>query len=188
MHVHVSLADTDGRNIFDDGTDAGSNLLRQAIGGLHQAMPDSQAIFAPSANAFRRFGPGQFVPLNRFWGYNNRAVAFRIPAGPAAARRIEHRVAGADANPYLVLAAILAGLHHGIETKVDPGPPRQGHGVLEDPGLSFDLLHALDRLAASTLLGRYIDPGYLRVYAEVKRAERARFVDHIGRREYEWYL
>jgi glutamine synthetase len=188
MHVHVSLADTDRSNAFDDGTDAGSPLLRQAIGGLHQAMPDSQAIFAPSVNAFRRFGPGQFVPLNRFWGYNNRAVAFRIPTGPAAARRIEHRVAGADANPYLVLAAILAGLHHGIETKAEPGPPRQGHGVQEDPGLSFDLLHALDRLAASTLLGRYIDPGYLRVYAEVKRAERARFLEHIGRREYEWYL
>jgi glutamine synthetase len=163
-------------------------MLRQAIGGLHQAMPESQAIFAPSVNAFRRFGPGQFVPLNRFWGYNNRAVAFRVPTGPSAARRIEHRVAGADANPYLVLAAILAGIHHGIATSADPGAPRQGNVVLEDAGLSFDLSTALDRLGKSELLGRYIDPGYLQVYAEVKRGERARFLDHIARREYDWYL
>ena len=188
MHVHVSLVDEGGRNLFDDGSAAGSTLLRQAIGGLHRIMPEAQALFAPSLNAFRRFGPGQFVPLNRFWGYNNRAVAFRVPAGPAAARRIEHRVAGADANPYLVLAAILAGLHHGIETRADPGQPRQGNVVEEDAGLSFDLDTALDRLGNSDILGHYIDSGYLQVYAEVKRAERARFLDHIGRREYDWYL
>jgi Glutamine synthetase len=126
MHVHVSIVDDRGRNMFDDGTPAGSAMLRQAIGGLHQAMPESQAIFAPSLNAFRRFGPGQFVPLNRFWGYNNRAVAFRVPTGPSAARRIEHRIAGADANPYLVLAAILAGIHHGIATSADPGSRARG--------------------------------------------------------------
>ena len=188
MHVHVSLVDEGGRNLFDDGSAAGSTLLRQAIGGLHRIMPEAQALFAPSLNAFRRFGPGQFVPLNRFWGYNNRAVAFRVPAGPAAARRIEHRVAGADANPYLVLAAILAGLHHGIETRADPGQPRQGNVVEEDAGLSFDLATALDRLGNSSILGRYIDSGYLQVYAQVKRAECARFLDHIGRREYDWYL
>jgi glutamine synthetase len=188
MHVHVSLVDAEGRNLFDDGSAAGSALLRQAIGGLHQAMPESQALFAPSLNAFRRFGPGQFVPLNRFWGYNNRAVAFRVPAGPAAARRIEHRVAGADANPCLVLAAILAAIHHGLEAKADPGPPREGNVVEEDAGLSFDLAAALDRLGSGEILGRYIDPGYLQVYAEVKRAERARFLDHIARREYDWYL
>ena len=154
-----------------------------------QAMPDSQAIFAPSVNAFRRFGPGQFVPLNRFWGYNNRAVAFRVPAGPSAARRIEHRIAGADANPYLVLAAILAGLHHGIATSADPGEPRQGNVVLEDAGHQLRSLRrrstAWRRASCSA---RYIDPGYLQVYAEVKRDERARFLDHIARREYDWYL
>ena len=188
MHVHVSIVDDRGRNMFDDGTPAGSAMLRQAIGGLHQAMPESQAIFAPSLNAFRRFGPGQFVPLNRFWGYNNRAVAFRVPTGHSAARRIEHRVAGADANPYLVLAAVLAGIHHGIATSADPGEPGQGNVVLEDAGLSFDLSTALDRLGKSELLRRYIDTGYLQVYAEVKRGERARFLDHIARREYDWYL
>jgi glutamine synthetase len=189
MHVHVSLADATGANQFDDGGEDGSPLLRQAIGGLQQAMPDSLAFFAPTANAFRRFGPMQFVPLNRLWGYNNRAVAFRVPAGAAAARRIEHRVAGADANPHLVLAAILAGLHHGISTKADPGKPRRGGaGAAADPGLRFDLASALNRLSRSALLARYFDPAYLKAYAAVKTNERARFLDHIARREYDWYL
>jgi glutamine synthetase len=189
MHVHVSLTDATGRNQFDDGGEDGSPLLRQAIGGLQQAMPDSLAFFAPTANAFRRFGPMQFVPLNRHWGYNNRAVAFRVPAGPAAARRIEHRVAGADANPHLVLAAILAGLHYGVATKADPGKPRQGSVAGEaDSAMQFDLAAALDRLSGSELLARYFDPAYLKAYAAVKINERARFLDHIARREYDWYL
>ena len=145
--------------------------------------------FASSINAFRRFGPMQFVPLNRAWGYNNRGVAFRVPAGPAAARRIEHRIAGADANPHLVLAALLAGLHLGITTKADPGKPRAGSVSGErDPGMRFDLASALKRLAASELMGRYIDPVYLKAYASVKINERARFLDYIGAREYDWYL
>jgi len=189
MHVHVSLADGAGKNRFDDGGEAGTPLLRQAIAGLQQAMPESLAIFAPNANAFRRFGPMQFVPLNRFWGYNNRGVAFRVPAGPASARRIEHRVAGADANPHLVLAAILAGLHHGITTKADPGPPRSGAGSeAPDPAMRFDLAAALKRVAMGELLGRYFDPAYLKAYAAVKINERARFLDHIATREYDWYL
>ena len=189
MHVHVSLADAAGKNQFDDGGEVGTPLLRHAIAGLQQAMPESLAFFAPNANAFRRFGPMQFVPLNRLWGYNNRAVAFRVPAGPASARRIEHRVAGADANPHLVLAAILAGLHHGITSKGDPGQPRSGAGSeAPDPTMRFDLAAALKRLAAGELLSRYFDPAYLKAYAAVKLNERARFLDHIAAREYEWYL
>ena len=189
MHVHVSLADAKGLNQFDDGGEAGTPLLRQAIGGLQQAMPESLAFFAPNANAFRRFGPMQFVPLNRLWGYNNRAVAFRVPAGPTSARRIEHRVAGADANPHLVLAAILAGLHLGITTKADPGKPTQGSMAGQhDPAMRFDLASALKRLARSELLAGYFDPAYLKAYAAVKINERARFLDYIGRREYDWYL
>ena len=189
MHVHVSLADGAGKNQFDDGGEVGTPLLRHAIAGLQQAMPESLAFFAPNANAFRRFGPMQFVPLNRLWGYNNRAVAFRVPAGPPSARRIEHRVAGADANPHLVLAAILAGLHHGITSKGDPGQPRSGAGSeAPDPTMRFDLAAALKRLAAGELLSRYFDPAYLKAYAAVKINERARFLDHIAAREYEWYL
>jgi glutamine synthetase len=189
MHVHLSLADRAGRNAFDDGSAAGSALLSQAIAGLQQTMPDCLALFAPNVNALRRFGPMQFVPLNRDWGYNNRGVAFRVPAGPCHARRIEHRVAGADANPHLVLAAILAGVHHGIANKLEPDKAKERAGEdAADPGLSFDLDTALARLEASPLIARYIDADYLKVYAAVKRDERARFLDFVSTREYDWYL
>ncbi len=189
IHVHLSLADRTGRNAFDDGSGAGSVMLRQAIAGLQQTMPDCFALFASNVNALRRFGPMQFVPLNRHWGYNNRGVAFRVPAGPNHARRIEHRVAGADANPHLVLAAILAGIHYGIANKLGPDRPKETAGEdAADPDLSFDLETALARLEASPLLARYIDAGYLKVYAMVKRNERARFLDFVSAREYDWYL
>jgi len=193
MHVHVSLVDRAGRNAFDDGSSIGSALLRQAIAGLQQTMPDCLALFASNVNALRRFGPMQFVPLNRHWGYNNRGVAFRVPAGPSHARRIEHRVAGADANPHLVLAAILAailaGIHYGISGGLEPDEPRQTAGDdAADPGLSFDLETALARLEASPIVARYIDPDYLKVYATVKRDERGRFLDFVSAREYDWYL
>jgi glutamine synthetase len=189
MHVHVSLVDRAHRNVFDDGGATGSNALRHAIGGLRDSLPDLFALFAANVNAFRRFGPMQFVPLNRHWGHNNRGVAFRVPAGPAHARRIEHRVAGADANPHLVLAGILSGLHHGLANRIDPGAPKSTAGDdAPDEALAFDLPAALDRLETSALARRYIDPGYLAVYAEVKRRERARFLDFVSAREYDWYL
>ena len=75
-------------------------------------MPESMALFAPSINSYRRFEPDMFAPVNRRWGVNNRSAGLRVPVGPNDARRIEHRVAGADANPYLVLAAVLAGANH----------------------------------------------------------------------------
>src|SRR6185295_10661832 len=99
QHVHLSLVDRAGRNVFDNGTAEGSELLRHAAGGLAQAMPESMAIFAPNLNAYRRFQPDMFAPVNRRWGVNNRSVGLRIPMSPGVARRVEHRVAGADANP-----------------------------------------------------------------------------------------
>ena len=99
LHIHLSLLDAQGRNVFDDGSEAGSERLRHAIGGLQATMAESMALFAPSVNSYRRFQPDMFAPVNRRWGVNNRSAGMRVPAGPGEARRIEHRVAGADANP-----------------------------------------------------------------------------------------
>ena len=126
LHLHISLLDGNGNNAFDGGgaygtPQCGNDTFFHAIGGLKQAMPDSMGILAPNTNAFRRFVPNIFVPVTPCWGYENRSVAMRIPKSPGAARRIEHRVAGADANPYLTLAALLAGIHHGIINGIDPG-------------------------------------------------------------------
>jgi glutamine synthetase len=123
LHVHFSLTDAKGRNVFDDGSDQGSQTMRHAVGGMLAAMAESTLVFAPHFNSYRRLRPNSYAPTAVAWGYENRMVAIRIPGGPAAARRIEHRVAGADANPYLVLAAILGAALIGIERKLPPGEP-----------------------------------------------------------------
>ena len=84
-------------------------------------MADGMAIFAPNANSYRRFQRESYVPMQPSWGVNNRGVAVRIPHSDAANRRLEHRVAGADANPYLVMAYVLAGMLHGLEQQLQPG-------------------------------------------------------------------
>src|SRR5262245_1454384 len=189
QHVHFSLLDESGRNVFDDGTAAGSAMLRAAIGGLAATMRESMAIFAPNFHSFRRFGPNFFVPVNATWGYNNRSVAFRVPSGPAAARRIEHRIAGADANPYLVLAAVLAGALHGIEQKLDPGPPSEGNVCITvDPELPLTVPTALQALRSARLLPAWLGGEYLSLYATVKEGEYAKFMSATFDREYAWYL
>jgi len=187
--VHLSLIDPQGRNVFDNGTAEGSELLRFAAGGLAALMAESMAFFAPNLNAYRRFQPDMFAPVNRRWGINNRSAGLRVPTGPASARRIEHRCAGADANPYLVMAAILAGVHHGIVNKIDPGPPAAGNVSREpDSELPFSLEDALKRLEESRVLGTYFGVDALALYRETKANELARFKKRITAEEYEWYL
>jgi len=189
MHVHMSLLDGDGHNIFDDGSVEGSALLKHAIGGLLATMPDAMAVFAPSINGYRRFAPRLYVPVTKSWGIDNRSVALRIPAGAPASRRFEHRVAGADANPYLVLAALLAGIHHGLTEEIDPGPLWQGSACEEaDADIPFELTAALARLRASAILKSYLGERYVELYCATKQAELTRFMDHITPREYQWYL
>jgi len=127
LHMHMSLVDENGNNVFDGGgifgnEDCMSQTLKAAIGGLLEAHPESMLFFAANSNAFRRYVPNIFVPTAPSWGLENRSVAVRIPKSPGSARRIEHRVAGADANPYLLLAALLAAVHHGITEQLEPGP------------------------------------------------------------------
>ncbi|MDH3670377.1 MAG: glutamine synthetase family protein [Gammaproteobacteria bacterium] len=189
MHVHISLVAKDGKNVFDDGSASGSDALRYAIGGLMTTMADSFAIFAPNVNAYRRFRPHTYVPVTKSWGLNNRSVACRIPSGSANARRVEHRVAGADANPYLTLAVLLAGVHHGLVNKIDPGPSSDGNAcTVADPNLPLDLDKALNRLATSTTLASYIDPHYIELYCATKRGEMEKFRRHLPPLEYDWYL
>ncbi|MDO8838467.1 MAG: glutamine synthetase family protein [Parvibaculum sp.] len=189
LHVHCSVVDRQGKNIFDDGTEDGSPMLRHAIGGLQDTLGDAMAFFAPNLNSYRRFGPNLFVPVNRTWGYNNRSVAFRVPNGSPESRRVEHRVSGADANPYLVLAAILAGIHHGIVNKIEPGEPAEGNACeIMDEGIPFFLPSALKRLRNSQVMRNYLGDRYVDVYAETKMLEYDKFQRAISPLEYDWYL
>ena len=189
QHVHLSLVDASGRNVFDNGTPEGSELLRHAAGGLAAVMAESMAFFAPCTNSYRRFAPDMFAPVNRRWGVNNRTAGIRIPVSPDAARRIEHRCAGADANPYLVLAAILAGVHHGLANRLDPGPIAVGNVSREpDKELPHSLEDALKRLEAAPVLPGYFGAEAVALYRETKAEELARFRKIITAEEHEWYL
>ncbi|MCU0803061.1 MAG: glutamine synthetase family protein [Rhodobacteraceae bacterium] len=189
LHIHASLQDAMGRNAFDDTTPDGPRLLGHTIAGLQATTYDAMAFFAPNLNAYRRFAPDQFVPVNTTWGRNNRSVAFRIPAGPPAARRIEHRIAGADANPYLVMAAMLAGMHHGLTNALTPTPESTGNAGAEvDPAMPLTLWDACARMEASTFLTASFGPRYPAAYAAIKRSEFNAFMADILPREHDWYL
>ena len=189
LHVHASLIDAHGQNIFDDSRTDGDLRMGQAIAGLQATAYEAMALFAPNLNAFRRFEPDQFVPVNNAWGYNNRSVAFRIPAAQGQARRIEHRIAGAEANPYLVMAAVLAGMHHGLTTQLSPSDASTGNAGAEvDADMPLRLWTALDRLEGSSLLANYLGADYPSAYAAIKRAEFEAFIAEILPREYDWYV
>jgi glutamine synthetase len=123
------------------------------------------------------------------WGFDNRSVALRIPAGARAARRIEHRVAGADANPYLLLAALLAAIHHGLAEGLEPPPPSVGNAYeTTPPSLTNSWQQALDLLEADEILGEALGRDFLHVYLANRRAERAQALQAVSRLEYDWYL
>ena len=189
LHLHMSLVDQAGRNVFDGGRKPASQRLLHAIGGILDLMPESMALLCPNVNSFRRFKPNIFTPLRRCWGYENRSVALRVPLGEGKARRIEHRIAGADANPYLVLATLLAGVHHGLSKKIDPGPPFEGNaGYAYDPDVPFRPRRALERLQAGGALTGYLGEDYAQAYAACKLAELDSFESEISDKEYAWYL
>jgi glutamine synthetase len=185
FHIHVSITEPGGSNRF--GAAGGDALLRHAVAGMQTLTLDSLAIFAPHFNAQRRF-QSVFVPRTLDWGYNNRSVAFRIPVADAAAQRIEHRVAGADASPHLVMAAVLAAIHHGITNRLTATQPVSARVSGALPEFSAGLLHSLERLEKSALLSRYIPERYLRAYAELKRGEYAALMEQVLPGELDFYL
>ena len=189
MHIHVSLADEEGNNLFEAEDPLQNELLMHSIGGLKAAMAESMLIFAPNANSYRRFRRNSYAPVSASWGINNRTVSLRIPAGAAKACHIEHRPSGADANPYLVMAAILAGMHHGILEKSDPGNPVSGNGYERRakyiPGNWHD---AIDAFWRASILKEYFGKEFVDTYCTLKEVEADRFYAEPTARDFEWYL
>lgn len=192
MHIHMSMLGEGGKNIFASEAAEGTEQLRHAIGGMAQTMADAMAVLAPNANSFRRYVARSYAPVSPTWGINNRTVALRIPAGSVASRRVEHRVAGADANPYLALAVVLAGAHHGLTKKTDPGAMTHGDGysspVAAGDPLPTDWLKAIDRFQASSVMREYLGEAFVDLYATVKRTEQARFNAVVTSLDHDWYL
>lgn len=174
MHMHISLIDKAGENLFASDDPEGSPALRHAIGGLCDTVSDAMAIFAPNANSYRRFRTNSYAPIAATWGVNNRTVTFRVPAGKPASRRVEHRLCGADTNPYLAAAAILAGLHHGLKQRSDPGPASRDNAYTQPqnrPGPALNWPGALDDFARSTFVRDYFGADFQRIYLAIKRHE-----------------
>jgi glutamine synthetase len=191
LHVHASVLDRDGNNIFADpaGGSEGSPALRHAIGGLAETMGDVMALLGPTANSYKRLRPEAYVPLSACWGYNNRTTAFRVPAGSAAATRIEHRVAGADGNPYLVLAAVLAGMLHGIQNEIAAPAPIVGNAYSsETPSVPKTWSAALDSFQDSAFIAEWLGPEFRHIFHAVKEQERRDFEREVTPLEWRWYL
>lgn len=189
LHVHISLLDKDGNNIFASDDPEQNAALRHAVGGVLETMPASMAFLCPNVNSYRRFGAQFYVPNAPSWGLDNRTVALRVPTGASEAVRLEHRVAGADANPYLMMATILAGIHHGLTNQVEPGAPVVGNAYEQmEPSLPNNLRDALRQLDDSEIINRYISPEYIDIFVACKESELEEFEHSISDLEYNWYL
>ncbi|MAO91816.1 MAG: glutamine synthetase [Rhodospirillaceae bacterium] len=194
MHIHISLLDKNGNNIFAGPMDPeiglpASKALRHAIGGLAKTTADGMAVFAPNANSYRRFQANSYAPINTAWGVDNRTVSLRIPRADAKGMRVEHRIAGADANPYLTMATVLAGIHHGLTNKIDPGPIERNNAY-DKPVTDLPLRwwQALQTFSESKVLPKYLGAHYCEMFAAARSFENDAFQAQIPPLDYEWYL
>ncbi len=187
MHVHMSVLDRQGRNIMAEANGAPSDALRHAVGGVLATMPDSMLLMAPHANSYRRLCPGTHAPTNITWGFDNRTASVRvIVAGEAT--RLEHRVAGADCNPYLAMAGILAGALHGLGRAIAPPPPIEREERSGHPELPFNWDDALDAFEASPVMADYLGADYQKLFAATKWQEQSEFRRRVTDVEYDAYL
>ena len=194
LHVHMSLVDKNGKNYFSQDKDSlaappFSARLRHAVGGLLKTMPEATAIFSPNANSYRRLLPENFAPVDTNWGVNHRVVSIRIPQSDKKNLRFEHRVAGADANPYLVTAAIVAGVHHGLKNKIDPGKMvAEGETINVKTRIPDRWDASLNKFVSSKALPAYLGERFCKAYATSRRAEEKKFHDTVSALDFEWYL
>jgi glutamine synthetase len=182
MHLHISFYDGQGNNLLLE-----KKQLQHSIAGCLQIMPESMPIFAANRNAYRRLEVNNATTVSASWGYENRSVAVRVPISDEANTRIEHRVASADTNPYLALAAILAGMHYGLKNNLNPGSPLDFNST-EAAGLPTDFMTSLQVMKESKKLGQYFGQEFVELYVEQKHSELKSFEDYIAPREYDWYL
>jgi glutamine synthetase len=190
LHTHFSLLDGSGRNVFDNGGPEGTAMLRHAVAGCLAAAHDSTLVFAPHANSYDRLVPGAHAPVSICWGYENRTVALRVPSGNPAARRVEHRIAGGDVNPYLMLATILGAALQGIIARVEPPPPISGNAYARNdlPQVPTSWDGAIDAFERSTLLPAILSPDLIRNFVMTKRHERHYTADLSAEEKVELYL
>ncbi|MEM8824383.1 MAG: glutamine synthetase family protein [Pseudomonadota bacterium] len=189
MHVHFSILDRSDANIFDDGSPTGTQALGHAVAGLLAAARASTLIFAPHLNSYDRLVPEAHAPTGLAWGYENRTTAIRIPASPNAARRIEHRMSGGDANPYLLLAVILGAALAGIEDRLDPPEPVTGNAYAIDlPRIPDRWDEAIDRFETDAWTARLLPAALIENMVRTKRQELRDIEDLTEQERVDLYL
>lgn len=190
LHTHFSVLDKSGDNIFDSGGTKGSAMMRNAIAGCLTSMRDSALILAPHENSFERLVPGKHAPTAISWGYENRTAAIRVPAGNPSARRIEHRVAGADVNPYLMLATILGAALIGIEDGLEPPSPITGNAYAMDdlPQIPSTWEDAIEAFETSAIMPRILPKELIRNLVLTKKQELHYIAELTAEEKVELYL
>ncbi|GHD33837.1 glutamine synthetase family protein [Halioglobus pacificus] len=172
LHIHQSLLDAEtGKNIFADGNGEPSDAFMSYIGGLQRYTPELISLYAPNVNSYRRLAPDISAPINLNWGFDNRTTAFRVPNSEPAAMRVENRFPGADANPYLALAATLGSGLLGMQQNLAPTKPHQGTANEDAVEVARTLEEALRKLSDTAALRDMFGELFLRAYAAVKLDE-----------------
>jgi len=188
MHVHHSVLDEDGKNIFTGPEKGETNAFFHFIGGLQEYMPNAIAMMAPYVNSYRRYVPDEAAPVNLEWGRDNRTTGIRIPISDPAARRIENRLPGMDCNPYLCIAASLACGYLGMKNEVRPDKRWRGEASDSEAEIAGTLSEALDLFDEAPELHEVLGTDFARVYSIVKRAELGEFLQVISPWEREHLL
>lgn len=172
MHIHQSVVDQTGNNIFVDESGQHNDTFKHFIGGMQKYTPHCLSLYAPNINSYRRYSPGYSAPANMEWGYDNRNVGLRVPDSPPVATRVENRYPGADSNPYLAMAASLASGYLGIKGKVSPDTePHEGDAGEEGITVARDLLSSVKLLSQLPELVEVLGSEFVHAYQAVKSKE-----------------
>jgi len=190
MHLHQSVVDlTTGKSVFANEDGSMSELFLGHIGGLQKYIPETLPLFAPNVNSFRRFLPDTSAPVNVEWGADNRTVGLRVPESDPQNMRVENRLPGADANPYLALAASLLCGYVGMVEGLNPSEPVVGRGYeRRNLRLPLTLEQALECMEQSTMVKEYLGQRFPAAYVAVKRAEHENYKRVISSWEREFLL
>ena len=175
LHVHQSVVDKNGNNVFSNADGSPSDLFRGFLGGMQRYMNEALLVFAPYVNSYRRFMDPDSSPVNLAWAIDNRTVGLRVPDASPEARRIENRLAGADVNPYLVIAASLACGYLGMVEGIEPTEATEGSAYGQDYGLHKHIYSAVDALRASDAMRDMLGNSFVDLYTALKDAEYEEF-------------
>lgn len=175
MHLHISAVDRDGKTLFGTPDNGLSDEFRFFVGGLQRYLPEVAPLFGPNINSFRRLQPSHSAPINLQWGYDNRSCGLRVPLSDAANRRIENRLPGADANPYLAIAASLVCGYLGVRDRIEPEPMVEGNAYRYARTLPRSLEEALDRFSVCEPVAELLGASFVRAFASIKSTELSAF-------------